>query len=344
MSTKAWAGNFFEDFQPGQRLTCPVPRTLTVGDAALYTALTGDRTALFSGPEAPLHPLVVFHSSFGQTVRNISLNARANLGYADIRWQAPVYPGDTLTTELEILGCRPNANGTTGVVWVGNRCTNQRGETVLSYTRWVMVRRRTDGALGPGGAPALPDHVHASTLAGMALPSRIPRGEHTGGCFGWEDYAPGEVLHHSDGMQVGQGDHMSFTRLFQNSARVHFDAHGMKGRPLIYGGVVISLGYALALNGLENRLGLCAINAGSHVNPTWEGDTLYAVTRVLDTAALDDTTGLLRLQMLVFKNSDAGRAWETLALPGEGGRPTFAPEVVLSLDYWERILRRDALR
>ena len=96
MSGKGWQGNYFEDFALGTRLDCPPDRTLTAGDAAAYIALTGDRTAAFCGSSQQAHPLVVFHTVFGQTVRPISLNARANLGYAGIRWGAPVFFGDTL--------------------------------------------------------------------------------------------------------------------------------------------------------------------------------------------------------------------------------------------------------
>jgi 2-methylfumaryl-CoA hydratase len=346
--SKGWQGNFFEDFRPGQELVCPVPRTLGAGDVALYIALTGDRTPAFCGPDAPLHPLVVFHAAFGQTVRTISLNARANLGYAGVVWGAPVYPGDTVTTSLRIVGLKENSSGTTGVVYVDNTAVNQRGETVLSFQRWVMINKRDKAPTVYLDAPVVPKFASAVAVdtlcAQPGLPTALyPNPIRSGGCFAFEDYQVGEVIHHFDGMQVNPSDHMAFTRLFQNSAKVHFDGHGMGGRPLVYGGVVISDAYAMAFNGLENRLGICAINGGQHVNPTYAGDTLYALTEVLATAEKSAEVGLLRLRMLVWKNLDRATPLSELAPVGADGKVALASSVVLSLDYWEPVLRRSVL-
>ncbi|OYX93594.1 MAG: hypothetical protein B7Y78_08210, partial [Caulobacter sp. 35-67-4] len=103
--SKTDPGNYFEDFRLGQVLVHATPRTVTAGDVALYTALYGPRFSLFSSDEvarasglraAPVDPLIAFHIVFGKTVPDISLNAVANLGYAEGLFLAPVYPGDTL--------------------------------------------------------------------------------------------------------------------------------------------------------------------------------------------------------------------------------------------------------
>lgn len=87
-------GNFFEDFRLGQVIRHATPRTVTTGDVALYTALYGPRFAVQSSDgfakkigyrRAPIDDLLVFHIVFGKTVPDISLNAIANLGYADCR-------------------------------------------------------------------------------------------------------------------------------------------------------------------------------------------------------------------------------------------------------------------
>ena len=138
--TKTNPGNFFEDFRIGQEIRHATPRTLTAGDAALYTALYGSRFAVQSSDafaqavgyeRAPLDDLLVFHTVFGKTVPDISLNAVANLGYADCTFGAPVFPGDSLAARSEVIGLRENANGKTGIVWVRTVGENQRGETVL---------------------------------------------------------------------------------------------------------------------------------------------------------------------------------------------------------------------
>ena len=118
-------GNFFEDFHVGQRFQHPLPRTVTDADASLYVALTGTRNALMSsallatslGHRArPLDDLLVFNLVFGKTVTDISLNAVANLGYADVRFLAPVYGGDTLAASSIVIGLRETSGGDSGVV------------------------------------------------------------------------------------------------------------------------------------------------------------------------------------------------------------------------------------
>src|SRR3954452_14645920 len=144
------AGNFFEDFRLGQIIVHATPRTVTSGDVALYIALYGSRFAVQSAetfataigyPRAPIDDLLVFHIVFGKTVPDISLNAIANLGYAEGLFLTPVYPGDTLTAVSEVIGLRENKNRQTGVVYVRSRGFNQDGQPVLEYVRWVMVRK-----------------------------------------------------------------------------------------------------------------------------------------------------------------------------------------------------------
>src|SRR5689334_22415407 len=172
-------GNFFEDFALGQQIRHATPRTVTAGDVALYTALYGSRFAVQSStafaaaigyPQAPIDDLLVFHIVFGKTVPDISLNAVANLGYAQCRFLAPVYPGDTLSAVSEVIGLRENANRKTGVVYVRSRGFNQDGIEVLDYVRWVMVRKRDEGASSPGDhVPDLLKHVDVAKL-GSACP------------------------------------------------------------------------------------------------------------------------------------------------------------------------------
>jgi len=170
-AAKATAGNFFEDFRLGQEIRHATPRTVTAGDVALYIGLTGSRFALHSSDEfarslgyrsAPIDDLLAFHVVMGKTVPDISLNAVANLGYADCRFGAPVYAGDTLSAQSTVLGLKENSNRQTGVVYVRSAGTNQRGETVLEYARWVMVRKRDPDAPVPAAAvPDLPAAVPA---------------------------------------------------------------------------------------------------------------------------------------------------------------------------------------
>ena len=117
----------------------------------------------------------------------------------------------------------------------------------------------------------------------------------------FEDYAPGERIDHVDGVTVEEAEHMIATRLYQNTAKVHFNQHsegqGRFGRRLIYGGHVISLARALSFNGLANAFHIAAINGGRHVAPLFAGDTVFAWSEILETAALpgrDDVGALAR--------------------------------------------------
>jgi len=157
-------GRFFEDYRLGEVIRHAVPRTVGAGERALYHALYPARGALYSSDEfarsvglaaSPLDDLIAFHTVFGKTVPDISLNAVANLGYAEGRWLKPVWPGDTLRSESEVIGLKETSSGATGVVWVRTRGLNQNGEVVLDYVRWVMVRKRRREVVVPAHVPVL---------------------------------------------------------------------------------------------------------------------------------------------------------------------------------------------
>jgi 2-methylfumaryl-CoA hydratase len=341
---KARTGNFFEDFRLGARLVHPTPRTITDGECALYIALTGARNPVHcAAPVAramgyrdrTVDDLLLFHVAFGKTVPDVSLNAIANLGYADVRFLAPCYPGDTIRAESEVIGLRENSNRRSGVVYVRSTAYNQHGEPVLTWARWVMVHRRSPDSPVPGSlVPALPDLVPAAALAMPAGVDPAALAAATGSADCWDDYEPGERIDHPSGMTLEEADHTLATRLYQNTARVHFDELAMKGTPfgrrLVYGGHVISVCRALSYDGLENAFAIGAINAGAHTNPTFAGDTLYAITEVRDRWVLPGRTdvGALRLRLLGLKNLAPA---ELVAPAAPDGKPH--PNVVLDLDY-----------
>ena len=171
---KVMSGNYFEDFEIGQRLRHATPRTVTDGDVALYQALYGSRFAVTSGAtfaaafgqeRMPIDSLLTFHIVFGKTVPDVSINAVANLGYAGGVFGVPVYPGDTLTTTSEVTGLKENSNGKTGVVYVHSVGVNQRDEVVLDYNRWVMVNKRDQATPAPDPVvPKLPTSVAVDQL------------------------------------------------------------------------------------------------------------------------------------------------------------------------------------
>ena len=341
------SGRFFEDFQIGETLNHRPSRTVTIGEPALYTALTGARHVLNCNAPlgralgmqgVPLDDMLVFHIVFGQTVRDISLNAVANLGYANCQFGASVFPCDTLATHSKVIGLKQTRAGHTGIVYVHSSSQNQHGEIVLSYCRWVMVNKRNPADPAPQThVPDLPDYVEPTALH---LPAYCKqRGsakavvEATGDPVAWEDYTQGQRINHETGITIEEAEHMMATRLYHNTAHVHFDHHRQKhssfGRRLIYGGHVISLARAASIQGLTNAVKIVAINGGRHVNPCFAGDTLYFWSEILASwswAACPEWGGL-RLRLLALKNQSAEKFTD------RDNFGIYDPAIVLDLDY-----------
>ena len=160
----------------------------------------------------------------------------------------------------------------------------------------------------------------------------------TGGRAWWDDYEPGERIDHVEGMAIEEAEQQIITRLYQNTARAHFNAHALQGtrfgRRVIYGGHIISVARALSFNGLENAVRVLAFNSGTHSNPTFAGDTLFAWTEVLDRIDLGrDDAGALRLRLVATKDADPATEDVPLRVTDESGRERYHPNVVLDLDY-----------
>jgi 2-methylfumaryl-CoA hydratase len=348
--SKTAQGNFFEDFVVGQEILHATPRTVTESDATVYLALTGSRFAVHCSatlarmaglPRPPLDDLLTFHLAFGRSVPDVSLNAIANLGYADGRFGALLYPGDTLLASSKVIGLKENSSGRSGTVHVRTRATKDDGREVLEFVRWVMVAKRDEASPAPAPVvPELPDHVAADRLT---VPAGL-RPRHfdrvlSGSMHRYESYEVGERIDHVAGMTIDEAEHRLATRLYQNPARVHFDARqaraGRFGRPLVYGGHVLSIARALSFNGLGNVLHIAAINGGTHANPVFAGDTIYAWSEVLDKAEIagHPDLGALRLRLVATKDLPGAD------FPYRDGEGKYLPAVVLDFDYWGIVLR-----
>ncbi|MFN3823250.1 MAG: MaoC family dehydratase [Pseudorhodobacter sp.] len=333
-------GRFFEDYRLGQTIDHAVPRTIKMGERALYHALYPARHALHSSdafaqscglPFSPLDDLVTFHTVFGKTVPDISLNAIANLGYAEGRWITPLWPGDTIRARSTVIGLKENSSGNSGVVWVRTTGLNPHDEVLMDYVRWVMLRKGDPAA--PAPETAVPDLAPAVAAADLVVPKGLDftRYDFTlaGEPHRLSDYTVGEQIDHVDGVTIEEAEHMMATRLWQNTAKVHFDAtFRADGRRLIYGGHVISLARAISFNGLANAQMIVALNAGAHANPCFAGDTVRAWSEVLDkTETAAPGVGAIRLRTVAVKHGAV-----PFTLRGPDGK--YAPEVLLDLDYW----------
>lgn len=272
----------------------------------------------------------------------VSLNAVANLGYAGCRFLAPVFPGDTLSARSEVIGVKANRDGRTGVVYVHSTGTNQDGELVLDYIRWVMVRKRDEAS--PAPETVVPDLPAAVAPSALVVPEGLSgEGYDTllgGSPYLWDDYEVGERIDHGDGMTIEEAEHMTATRLWHNTAKVHFNQHvegqGRFGRRIVYGGHVISIARSLSFNGLANALTIAAINGGTHSNPTFAGDTVYAWSEVLDRVELPGRADLGALRVRTVATKDLA----CTDFPYVGEDATYLPQVVLDLDYTVLMPRR----
>lgn len=342
-------GRYFEDFSIGQHIVHPLPRTITAGDVSLYIALTGSRYALHSSDEfakragysqRPLDDLLTFHVTFAKSVVDISLNAIANLGYAEVQFIHPVYVGDTVSLSSKIIGLKENSSAKSGIVYVHSTGHNQHGQPILSFKRWVMVKKRTSDITGISKIPdlleALPNNLP------IQIPTIVDIDTVQSGCdYLWEDYTVGERLDHPEGMTIDSTEHTMATNLYQNNAKLHFDQHMMQHSPmrqrLVYGGHIISLCRSIAFNGLGNAMWLYAINAGTHANPVFAGDTIYCYTLVKDVIEHQRRDiGLLRLQSIGLKNIEPAMVDSYLNADGK-----YLSQVVLDLDYTVIIPRKE---
>ncbi|MAZ07416.1 MAG: hypothetical protein CMM99_02985 [Rickettsiales bacterium] len=315
---KNFKSRYFEDYKINQEIYHSVPRTISEGDVSIYLASTGSRFAMNYSQQfcknlglkkIPIDDILLFHLVFGRTVPDLSLNAIANLGYAGVKFHNFAYVGDTLSAKSKIVGLKENSNGKTGTVYVESIGTNQNGEVVLSYFRWLMMRKKKEGMISnfSNKIPEMPEKVNSKEFI---LPRNLNykkwSDQITGSPFFFNDYSIGEEINHLDGQTIEEAEHQLATRLYQNNARVHFNQHvekdGRFGRRIIYGGYIISLARAISCNGLANAFKISAIHSGKHSAPTFAGDTIYAGSKIQGKEILNQNLGTLSIRTLASKN------------------------------------------
>jgi 2-methylfumaryl-CoA hydratase len=348
--SKSTPGIFFEDFEVEETFIHPTPRTITSGDVAFYIAATGSRFALSSSNEfanrlgyegAPIDDVLVFNMVFGRTVP-ISINSMANLGYAECRFLKNLYPGDTITATTKIIGVKQTSSGKTGIVYYQCQAVNQSDDPVIEFVRWEMIRKGDEGS--PAPKTVIPNLVESVASKELYSDRLGDWGDYdyklAGSPYAWEDYELGERIDHIDGMTLDEAEHVMITRLYQNTSNLHINqftsAKERFGRRLVYGGHVISLARTLTFNGLQNAQSLLAINGGVHCAPCFAGDTVFAWSEVLDKAELPGRSdvGALRLRLVAVKE----RLCDDFPYKNEDG--SYADGVILDLDYWAAIPRR----
>jgi 2-methylfumaryl-CoA hydratase len=199
-----------------------------------------------------------------------------------------------------------------------------------------MVRKKDENSEAPtADVPELPKRVEPSHFADSTPEISISdyNNDLAGAPYRWGDYEVGEKIDHVDGMTIEEAEHQMATRLYQNTAKVHFNNHtesqGRFGKRLMYGGHVISMARALSFNGLANGFHVAAINGGRHVSPCFAGDTIYAWSEILEKEAIPgrDDVGALRVKTIAAKNHPCAD------FPGKT-EDGYHESVMLDLDYW----------
>ena len=290
-------------------------------------------------PMAPVDDLLLFHVVFGKTVPDISLNAVANLGYADCRFLRAAYPGDTLSTVSEVIGLKENSNGKTGTVYVRSTGRNQRGEEVLTYVRWVMVRKRDEAALRTSCACSRPagfrrrgasgsglSAAHRQVLGlrplGIAAPLRRLCGRREDRPRRWHDGRGGRASARNPALP----EHRESA--FQSVLGVA----GPLRAPADLWRACDFAGPGASFNGLANAFHIAAINGGRHVAPLFAGGTVYAWSEILDKAGLPGRGDVGALRIMTRATRDLPCA----AYPTAAASPE-PPRIILELDYWALI-------
>ena len=345
-------GNFFEDFSMGQKISHATPRTITLGDCSLYTALYGSRYTLHSSnefakqlslKESPVDDFLLFNIAFGKTVPDISLNAIANLGYAECKFLKPAYPGDTITSHSEVIGLKENSNGDNGVVYVHSTGLNQKNEAVIDYKRWVMVRKKNKSLPKIESViPKLNSEVTKEEVIAISKDYQFEMKNYdftaAGSDLVFEDYKIDEKINHIDGITVEEAEHMMATKLYQNNAKVHFnhfvEKGGRFGKRIVYGGHVISLTRSISFNGLSNAFKIIAINGGTHASPCFAGKTVFAWSKIIEKVDVSDTLGALRI-----RTNGLGDA-QPYQFQHQDQNGKFNSDVLLSLDYWALVPKK----
>ena len=322
-------GRYLDELDPGQVFEHPRGFTFDRGNMLdfartymqanpLYLNLQYARAHGFR--DLPASPQMVFNVTLSLGVQNDSEKAIANLGYYQVQFLRPVYPGDTLRAFTKVLERKDRGPDKPGIARIRTVSVNQDNEVVLQYERKIFVAWRGDRL------PTTPAAEASVAFPGEDNPTvHLPQsdGHYGTGLTGpntyFEDFAPGDIIVHANGRTITE-EHMALTYLVGNSHPLHFDrvyssglSGKMSGEPIVYGGLVFAWLDGLASRDVsEHALWELGFTEGYHTQPASAGDTVGALTRVL---AVEDAPGasgygIVTMQLIGVKNISAAAALE----------------------------------
>ena len=320
-------GRYLDELDPGQVFEHPRGFTFDRGNMLDFA-----RTYMQTNPlylnlqyalahgfrDLPASPQMVFNVTLSLGVQNDSEKAIANLGYYQVQFLRPVYPGDTLRAFTKVLERKDRGPDKPGIARIRTVSVNQDDEVVLQYERKIMVAWRGDRL------PTTPAADVSVAFPGEDNPSvHLPQADST---FGTgltgpntylEDFTPGDIIVHANGRTITE-EHMALTYLVGNSHPLHFDrvfssglSGKMSGEPIVYGGLVFAWLDGLASRDVsEHALWELGFTEGYHTQPASAGDTVGALTRIL---AVEDAPGakdygIVTMQLIGVKNISAAAA------------------------------------
>ncbi|MFZ1640598.1 MAG: MaoC family dehydratase [Candidatus Contendobacter sp.] len=320
-------GRYLDEFVPGQVFVHPRGYTFERGPMLDFARVFMQCNPLYLNleyakahgfPDLPASPQMVFNVVLSLGVHNDSEKAIANLGYYNVQFLRPVYPGDTLRGYTKVVDRKARGEDKPGIVLIRTLGVNQHNQVVLQYERKIMVGYRGD-RLPTTPAPTTPvefpwvEHpVVDLPLNNGGYPSQL-----TGPNTYFEDFSLGDLIVHANGRTITD-EHMAWTYLVGNTHPLHFDrvystglSGKMSGEPIVYGGLVFAWLEGLASRDVsENALWELGFTEGYHTQPAVSGDTVAALSRVVATETLPntDTAGIVTFQFIGVKNISAADA------------------------------------
>lgn len=322
-------GRYLDELEPGQVFEHPRGYTFTASNMLNFARTFMQANPLYLNcqyaqalgfADLPASPQMVFNVTLSLGVQNDSEKAIANLGYYQVQFLAPVYPGDTLRAFTKVLERKDRGADKPGITRIRTVGINQDNVVVLQYERKILVGRRGDRRPTTPAPEVTMDFpgeeapVLQLPLSGKPVPSGL-----TGPNTYFEDFTPGDIIVHANGRTITE-EHMALTYLVGNSHPLHFDrlfssalSGKMSGEPIVYGGLVFAWLEGLASRDVsEQAVWELGFTEGYHTQPAFAGDTVGALSRILAVEDVPgvDAYGLVSMQMIGVKNITAAAALE----------------------------------
>jgi 2-methylfumaryl-CoA hydratase len=318
-------GRYLDELDPGQVFEHPRGFTFTTSNILAFSRTFMQANPLYLNAQyarelgfrdLPASPQMVFNVTLSLGVQNDSEKAIANLGYYDVQFLRPVYPGDTLRAFTRVLERRDRGEDKPGIARIGTVGINQDNDVVLQYERKVMVGWRGDRLpTTPAAQPSIEFPEEKSPRIQLPLAKYPVRPNLCGPNTWFEDFSPGDIIVHANGRTITE-EHMALTYLVGNSHPLHFDrvysnslSGKMSGEPIVYGGLVFAWLEGLASRDVSERsVWELGFTEGYHTQPAFAGDTVAALTRILAVEDAADGYGIVTVQLIGVKNLSATTA------------------------------------